>query len=159
MPTEEETYQRWIGSLRDGWPWLPGQRVWGWGGASPSRWRSWCGHRAQSRHLNAGGAWLPGDITEADPEAFREVVEAEAFGAFLCTRACLPLMRQHAWGRIVSMGAYDAGIWANGPLSPSTEMIGDCPGRFSLPDFWGHCANGLPNSEKALELREVMRPL
>ena len=66
---------------------------------------------------NAGGAWLPGDITDADPEAFRDVIEAEAFGAFLCTRACLPLMRQQAWGRIVSLGAYDAGIWADGPLS------------------------------------------
>jgi NAD(P)-dependent dehydrogenase (short-subunit alcohol dehydrogenase family) len=66
---------------------------------------------------NAGGDWVPGDIVDADPEAFRGVVEAEAFGAFLSTRACLPLMRQHRWGRIISMGAYDAGIWADGPLS------------------------------------------
>jgi NAD(P)-dependent dehydrogenase (short-subunit alcohol dehydrogenase family) len=66
---------------------------------------------------NAGGAWLPGDIVDTDPEAFRDVIEAETFGAFLCTRACLPLMRQQRWGRIISLGAYDAGIWTDGPLS------------------------------------------
>lgn len=66
---------------------------------------------------NAGGAWAPGDLAETDPEVFRDVVEAEAFGAFLCIRACLPLMRRQGWGRIISLGAYDAGTWAGDPVS------------------------------------------
>ena len=73
---------------------------------------------------NAGGDWAPMDITEIPPEQFRNVIEAEIDGAFLCTRECLPFMRKNRWGRIINVGMYGAGHWAAENFGPVEYAIG-----------------------------------
>jgi len=73
---------------------------------------------------NAGGAWNPKDITETSPEQFGEVIEAEINGAFNCIRECLPIMRNNRWGRIINIGAFDAGHWAAPGTAPVEYAIG-----------------------------------
>jgi 3-oxoacyl-[acyl-carrier protein] reductase len=73
---------------------------------------------------NAGGAWNPKDITETPPEQFTEVIEAEINGAFNCIRECLPVMRKNRWGRIINIGAFDAGHWAAPGAAPVEYAIG-----------------------------------
>jgi 3-oxoacyl-[acyl-carrier protein] reductase len=72
---------------------------------------------------NAGGGWNPQDIADLSPEQFRDGVEAEANGAFHCIRACLPVMRRNGWGRIISLGAYGAGEWTDGPVEYATTSL------------------------------------
>jgi 3-oxoacyl-[acyl-carrier protein] reductase len=73
---------------------------------------------------NAGGGWLPGDIAEKPPKQFRDVVAAEVDGAFLCIQACLPIMRENHWGRIINLGAFKAGTWAAEGGEPVDYAIG-----------------------------------
>jgi NAD(P)-dependent dehydrogenase (short-subunit alcohol dehydrogenase family) len=73
---------------------------------------------------NAGGGWNPQDITKIPPEQFREVIEAEVMGAFNCIQACLPIMRENKWGRIVNLGIIGAGQWAADKHSPVEYAIG-----------------------------------
>lgn len=73
---------------------------------------------------NAGGAWNPKDIAETPPEQFKEVIEAEINGAFNCIRECLPIMRKNRWGRIINIGAFDAGHWAAPGSAPVEYAIG-----------------------------------
>lgn len=66
---------------------------------------------------NAGyGQWKQRDITEVSPLEFREGVEADIDGALNCIRECLPIMRKHRWGRIINIGMFDAGYWAESPI-------------------------------------------
>jgi len=66
---------------------------------------------------NAGyGQWKPGDIADVPPTGFREGVEADIGGALNCIRECLPIMRRHRWGRIISIGMFEAGHWAGSPI-------------------------------------------
>lgn len=81
---------------------------------------------------NAGGGWLPGDIVEKPPKQFRDVIAAEVDGAFLCIQACLPLMRENNWGRIINLGAFRAGTWAaEGGGEPVDYAVGKA-GRMIL---------------------------
>jgi NAD(P)-dependent dehydrogenase (short-subunit alcohol dehydrogenase family) len=64
---------------------------------------------------NAGGAWKPQDITEIDPAHFRGVMQDEIDTTFLLLRAALPGMRARRWGRIISIGGYQADTWRFGP--------------------------------------------
>jgi 3-oxoacyl-[acyl-carrier protein] reductase len=73
---------------------------------------------------NAGGGWNPKDITETPIEQFREVIEAEINGAFNCIRECLPIMRKNRWGRIINLGAFDAGSWAAEDGGPVEYALG-----------------------------------
>lgn len=73
---------------------------------------------------NASGLWAPQDITETQPEQFSEVLAAEIEGAFYCIRACLPQMRKKRWGRIINLGAFDAGRWAAEDFGPIDYAIG-----------------------------------
>lgn len=62
---------------------------------------------------NASGDYRPKRLTAIKPEEWRAAIEAETDGAFLCTRAVLPLMRAQGWGRVIMMSASD--IWPGGP--------------------------------------------
>ncbi|MBZ0301320.1 MAG: SDR family oxidoreductase [Anaerolineae bacterium] len=73
---------------------------------------------------NAGGGWNPADITELSPEQFHAVLQAEIEGAFYAIRACLPVMRQNRWGRIINLGAYNAGTWAAEHGEPVEYALG-----------------------------------
>jgi len=65
---------------------------------------------------NACGGWNPRNITEINPEQFREEIEAEIDGALHCIRECLPIMRKNRWGRIINLGIIDAGHWTGPPI-------------------------------------------
>jgi 3-oxoacyl-[acyl-carrier protein] reductase len=64
---------------------------------------------------SAGGLWQPADITAIDPEHWRSVLAEEVDAVFYAIRAVLPGMRKRGWGRIVSIGGYEAEHWRFAP--------------------------------------------
>jgi 3-oxoacyl-[acyl-carrier protein] reductase len=82
---------------------------------------------------NAGAPWYPKEITEIPPEQVRLVLQAEIDGVFNCIRECLPIMRENKWGRIITIGAYKAGVWAAEDFGPIEYAIGKA-GRALLTD-------------------------
>lgn len=59
--------------------------------------------------VNNAGTWLAvGPLDRVDPEAWWRDVEVCLKGAFLCTRAVLPGMRERGRGRIVNVSSYAA---------------------------------------------------
>ena len=74
---------------------------------------------------SAGGRWIPRPIEEITPEAWREAMAEEIDGVFLLIRATLPAMREAGWGRIVTVGGYDAEQWAVPPeVGPIDYALG-----------------------------------
>jgi NAD(P)-dependent dehydrogenase (short-subunit alcohol dehydrogenase family) len=53
--------------------------------------------------VNNAGLSAGAPIWELDPELFARVVASHLGGAFHCTRAAVPHMKQHRWGRIVNL--------------------------------------------------------
>jgi len=64
---------------------------------------------------SAGGGWKPQDLTEIEPEHWRSVMAEEIDASYLLMRAVLPGMRERGWGRIISIGGYEAENWRLGP--------------------------------------------
>jgi len=64
---------------------------------------------------SAGGSWKPQDLPEIEPEHWRGVMAEEIDASYLLMRAALPGMRERGWGRIVSIGGYQADDWRAGP--------------------------------------------
>jgi NAD(P)-dependent dehydrogenase (short-subunit alcohol dehydrogenase family) len=59
--------------------------------------------------VNNAGTWHHvGPLEDADPEVWWRDVEVSLKGAFLCTRAVLPAMRDRGEGRIVNVSSYAA---------------------------------------------------
>lgn len=69
---------------------------------------------------SAGGRWVPRPIEAIPPEEWREAMAEEVDALFLLLRATLPSMREHGWGRIVTVGGYDADQWT---VSPETGPV------------------------------------
>jgi 3-oxoacyl-[acyl-carrier protein] reductase len=44
-------------------------------------------------------------IEDVTDEQFRDVVESNLYGAFVCVRAVVPVMKERAWGRIVTISS------------------------------------------------------
>jgi 3-oxoacyl-[acyl-carrier protein] reductase len=69
--------------------------------------------------VSAGGRWVPRPFEEIPPDEWRSVVTGEIDSLYLTSRALLPGMRHRGWGRIVSVGGFDADDWrhssADGP--------------------------------------------
>lgn len=59
---------------------------------------------------NAGVIGTPGPIWEADPDDWRQTIDVNLFGAFLCARAALKSMVKRRKGRIVNV-ATAAALW------------------------------------------------
>lgn len=57
-------------------------------------------------------------MAEVSPADFRELIDVNLTGAFLCSRAFLPAMRKARRGTIVNIGS-DAGIYANTVSGPA----------------------------------------
>ncbi|HMM28253.1 MAG TPA: SDR family oxidoreductase [Aggregatilineaceae bacterium] len=47
-------------------------------------------------------------------DALDAAVQAEIEGTLLCIQACLPVMRQNGWGRIVAIGPFEPVSWIHG---------------------------------------------
>lgn len=69
---------------------------------------------------SAGGRWIPRPVEAIPPDEWREAMAEEIDAVFLLVRATLPAMREAGWGRIVTVGGYDADQWTvppeEGPL-------------------------------------------
>ena len=59
-------------------------------------------------------------LDKLSPEDFREVVDVNLTGAFLCIHAFLPTMRKNARGTIINIIS-DAGLTANAFSGPPTS--------------------------------------
>ena len=67
--------------------------------------------------VSAGGRWTPRAFEAIPPEEWRATVSGEIDSLYLMMRALLPGMRERGWGRIVSVGGFDADDWRH----PSEE--------------------------------------
>ncbi|MQC19334.1 MAG: SDR family oxidoreductase, partial [Chloroflexi bacterium] len=64
---------------------------------------------------SAGGRWVPRSIESIPPAEWREAMAEEIDALFYLVRATLPAMRLAGWGRIVTVGGYDADQWTAPP--------------------------------------------
>lgn len=61
--------------------------------------------------VSAGGRWTPRAIDDIPPEQWRDVLAEEVDAFYLAVREVLPAMRARGWGRIVTVGGFDAEQW------------------------------------------------
>jgi len=74
---------------------------------------------------SAGGRWIPRPIEAIPPEEWREAMAEEVDAVFLLLRATLPAMREAGWGRVVTVGGYDAEQWTVPPeVGPVDYALG-----------------------------------
>jgi NAD(P)-dependent dehydrogenase (short-subunit alcohol dehydrogenase family) len=74
---------------------------------------------------STGGRWVPRPIEEIPPAEWREALAEEIDSVFLLVRATLPAMREATWGRIVTVGGYDAEQWTVPPdVGPIDYALG-----------------------------------
>jgi NAD(P)-dependent dehydrogenase (short-subunit alcohol dehydrogenase family) len=55
--------------------------------------------------INSAGINIRGPIDQLTPEQFREVMEINVTGSWLCSRAVLPQMKARGWGRIINLAS------------------------------------------------------
>ncbi len=58
--------------------------------------------------VNVVGNFLYEPITGTTFETFRDVIESNLYGTFLCCRRALPAMQKRGWGRIINFGCIAA---------------------------------------------------
>lgn len=74
---------------------------------------------------STGGRWIPRPIEEIPPEEWREAMAEEVDAVYLLARATFPAMRQAGWGRLVTVGGYDAEQWTASPeVGPIDYALG-----------------------------------
>ena len=55
--------------------------------------------------INSAGINIRGPIDQVTPEQFREVLDINVTGSWLCARALLPGMKERRWGRIINLAS------------------------------------------------------
>jgi len=55
--------------------------------------------------INSAGINIRGPIDQLTPEQFRQVMEINVTGSWLCSRAVLPQMKTRGWGRIIHLAS------------------------------------------------------
>ena len=55
--------------------------------------------------INSAGINIRGPIDQLTPEQFRQVMEINVTGSWLCSRAVLPQMKSRGWGRIINLAS------------------------------------------------------
>ncbi len=55
--------------------------------------------------INSAGINIRGPIDQLTPEQFRQVMEINVTGSWLCSRAVLPQMKERGWGRIINLAS------------------------------------------------------
>jgi 3-oxoacyl-[acyl-carrier protein] reductase len=74
--------------------------------------------------INNAGVFQPGLLIETTLEDWNEQIQSNLTGAFLVTRACLPLMRAQSYGRIVNITSSLAQNGAGGYAAYSASKAG-----------------------------------
>jgi len=64
---------------------------------------------------STGGRWKPRRIEEISPDEWREAMAEEVDGLYLLIRATIAGMRTAGWGRVVTVGGFDADHWTVPP--------------------------------------------
>ena len=54
---------------------------------------------------NAGGSLGRGDVADGDPELWRQTVELNLVGVYLCAREAVPYLKRRRGGKIISIGS------------------------------------------------------
>lgn len=124
--------------------------------------------------INNAGIGVKGRVEDLSPEDWRDVLEVNLTGPFLCTRAVVPGMKDQEWGRIVNVAStaarrigYTTGVpytasksgvvgltrQAAFELAPFNVLVNSIlPGPVATP-FTDHVDN------KAIRLREKQVPM
>ncbi|EDY18089.1 short-chain dehydrogenase/reductase SDR [Chthoniobacter flavus Ellin428] len=55
--------------------------------------------------INSAGINIRGPIDQLTPEQFRQVMEINVTGSWLCSRAVVPQMKSRGWGRIINLAS------------------------------------------------------
>jgi len=55
--------------------------------------------------VNNAGVSIDGTTVKYDPEAWDRVMKTNIYGAFFCSKYCLPSMMQQRWGRIINISS------------------------------------------------------
>jgi NAD(P)-dependent dehydrogenase (short-subunit alcohol dehydrogenase family) len=55
--------------------------------------------------INSAGINIRGPIDQLTPEQFRQVMEINVTGSWLCSRAVVPQMKSRGWGRILNLAS------------------------------------------------------
>jgi len=58
--------------------------------------------------------WDASAAANLTTDALDAAVQAEIEGTLLCIQACLPVMRQNGWGRIIAIGPFEPVAWIHG---------------------------------------------
>ncbi len=58
--------------------------------------------------VNNVGEWIVKPVEDTSLAEWREVLDSNLTAAYLCSQAAVPHMREHGWGRIISLGAAGA---------------------------------------------------
>lgn len=70
-----------------------------------------------------GARWDPCAAARMPPDALDAAVQAEIEGALQGIEACLPVMRQNGWGRIVAIGPFEPVCWTHGASAPAARRF------------------------------------
>ncbi|MDO9444812.1 MAG: SDR family oxidoreductase [Dehalococcoidia bacterium] len=68
--------------------------------------------------VSSGARWVPRTLDAIPPADWREAFAEETDAFYLAAREALPAMRAAGWGRIVTVGGFDAEAWHR----PSSEV-------------------------------------
>jgi len=55
--------------------------------------------------VNNAGISIDGTTVKCDPEDWDRVLKTNIYGAFYCTKYCLPSMIEQNWGRVINIGS------------------------------------------------------
>lgn len=115
--------------------------------------------------VNSAGLWIEGPIDENEADYVHKVMEVNAIGSMLCTRAVLPHMRQRSKGLIVNIisknglevganrSVYNASKWAMTGFTKCLQedlkgsgirVTGFYPGRIDTPLYESAGAQSKP---------------
>lgn len=64
--------------------------------------------------INNAGISIDATTVEYDPEAWDRVLKTNLYGAFFCSKYCLPSMIEQKWGRIINIGSVVGQVGAIG---------------------------------------------
>ena len=131
-------------------------------------------HGSVDVFVNNAGLWIEGSLEENDPEYIHKVMEVNAIGPILCSRAVLPIMKKQKSGLIFNViskngletgtnrSVYNASKWAmtgftrclqDDTKGTNIRVTGFYPGRIDTPLYESAGAQSKP--EQSMTAKDV----